>query len=1364
MARILLLLCLAFAGFSASGVAQSKTELLWSNEQGCGFVLSTETCPIETFEAENASYSVVRLGPDFELESKAMEPELPYRSFLLALPVGSQAQVTVSEGESVEWTDVRLRPVGLPSFEDQMLTSVEYVEGESYRRDAWIPSTPAVATSPNLLQDWNTVYVNVYPVRYNPVQKRLRLYKKLTVTVVFSPGNQRVAYRQAGRTEKSTADNLFLNHPSAAQFKVRAASAMLRKTSNGMNTGDWYKIRITEEGVYKLDKTFFESLGISASTIDPSTIKIYNNGGGLLPVLPAGLDLSNPSDPVGVSGLALRENAIVVEGESDGKFDNNDYVLFYGRGNRYWKFDPSRNKHVYQLNYYSEENIYWLTFNDGVDGLRMETRASTGDNPAPQASFRDNFHFEKDETNFHESGLLWVFDLLTSGQNATYPASSDMPSGGLIKDPLTGTAADYTVRFKGANNKSSQHRFSVMVDNNGPYTTSVFSYAAAKFLSFSIPLSQISQGRLSVTYQPTSSGSQAALDWFEIQYDRMLIMRDGELAVFSPIPAGNYQYTINTRDADPGKVKVWDITTPWSTREIQRSTGAGNVTFSDTTNIGSPKRYYVFSTSRTKSVSKSKVERDRNSDLQSGANSADYVIITPRAFMDEADRLAQHRSAYNGFKTMVVDVQDIFDEFAGGIPDPTAIRDFLRYAYYRWQTPNKSDRLSHVLLMGDADYDYRNIVVRSNHNWVPTYYIHNDSPEAGYFLYNRQVDEAFTWINDVSVAFTIDEPYAFPYFQLASPDISIGRIPCNTVDEASNCITKTIFHETQSTQAAWRQTIAFVADDEIADQSIHELSLHTEPTESLAVDTTKIPSYLIQDKIYLIDYPYEWAGTRRRKILARDALIERINQGALIINYVGHGNPRQLAHEEVYLHARDFPLIVNRDKYFLFTNFSCSFAMFDQLNVQGGGEELVVAKERGCFGLLAATRAVFAVNNTNLMISIFKFLKVQGNIGEAIRLGKVERFSDQDNKQKYNYLGDPAADIHYATRNVRFDLTQPAVLTALSPVTLTGSVEGQPGIIDTDFNGTLLVSVFDRSLAKTYTSDVNQRITYALEPPVLYRGRVRVTDGTFSTTFVTPRDISYSYKQGSVIAYGADGEVYAGGSSRQIVIDSVSAVLADTTGPSIQIEFEGQSFASGDAVRRTPTMKIVLRDSSGINVTGAMGHQFQAIIDDRHVYDISEAFAYDVGSYRSGSAQVTLSGLAIGKHSARILAFDNANNPSSASFNFEVLNTEDSDFNQSRIQIDRLMNYPNPFRSSTNFTFVVSHSAAEVQITIYTVSGKRIRRLDSQANFGYNSIPWDGRDEDGSRLANGVYLYKVKVKSLDNASESHTIGKLMIAR
>ena len=118
---------------------------------------------------------------------------------------------------------------------------------------------------------------------------------------------------------------------------------------------------------------------------------------------------------------------------------------------------------------------------------------------------------------------------------------------------------------------------------------------------------------------------------------------------------------------------------------------------------------------------------------------------------------------------------------------------------------------------------------------------------------------------------------------------------------------------------------------------------------------------------------------------------------------------------------------------------------------------------------------------------------------------------------------------------------------------------------------------------------------------------------------------------------------------------------------------------------------------------------------------------------------------------------DNSNNSTKAYFDFVLVES-------GKLQISDVMNYPNPFRSATSFTFV-SSADAEVKISIYTVAGRLIRVIDGvPVNPGFNRIAWDGLDEDGDRLANGIYFYKIKVTSLLDGNEKSVeyLGKMAV--
>ncbi len=1357
--------------WTAEGTAQTgNVRLIGSDEQSCTFRFVTGDYEQVSFTAGPVTYQSLRFGGALNGHTVPGEPAVWTATVPLLVPSGADVRVSVDPGTATDLNGVHLAPVPHQGFDrDDLHSSFDYREGPVYSGAAPFPSELVRVSETARYRDWTMVVVTVCPMQYFPLQKRLRLYEQLTVRAVFTGGRTVRGPGMASPGELVRAEHAFINASMAARFQVRPAQPLRRSTSP-LSTGTWYKIRIADEGLYKLDRKFFEDLGLRLRDIDPRTIKIYNNGGDTLPMVPPDLDLSDPLNPTGVEGLVLKENPILVAGENDGTFDNDDYVLFYGRGPHNWYWDSRTGAYRFHSNFYSDENVYWLTFNDPTPGERISLRPSPAGTAQPQTNFLDRFHFERDRYNPHESGLVWLFGLMNSGQTTAYPSTADVPSASFLRDRDVSGKVVYRLKFKGANPNGSNNRFTVSVDGAGSYQTQYFSALVSRLLTFTLDGSQVTAGRCDVTFNPGSPTASAGLDWLQIDYYRKLMLADGTLHMFSPLEDGVYQYTVDTRSHSPSGVRVFDVTDGTHLVECPVSAGTGSVTFSDSVTSGQPRRYLAVSRDAYTTVKSSQAVLDRNSDLRNTTNSADYIIITAREFMAEAQTLAQHRTTFNGFRSMVVDIEDVFDEFGGGIPDPTAVRDFLRYAYYRWEAPAKGDHVSYVLLMGDGDYDYRNAIVKGRHNWIPTYQIESHNSDGGYSIDSRQVDDAFTWLNESRVAYYHDGVEAYPFMIGYAAEFSIGRIPCTSAEEADAAVEKIMAHENYENLESWRHTITLIADDEFADGgNNNELNLHLNEVEGLAEDTSAIPGYYVRRKIYLTDFPYQRAGARRVKPGSRDAFLSQINKGSVIFNYVGHGNPKQLAHEEVYVSDRDFPKIHNKDRYFLFTNFSCSFARFDMAGEQGGGERMVVARQKGVFGLLAATRAVYASPNTILMRQIFRKLKLSGIVGDGVLKGKLTR-GTESNTEKFNYLGDPATTLWYASRNIRFNLSQPLVIGALKRHSLSGFVDDGSGTPLNTFNGEIAVTVHDKASAKTYLAECDTppclTSTYRTDPNVIFRGKATVVNGTFTVDFVAPRDISYSFENGSIVTYAFDGSQYAGGYTTSVIIDSTTASTTDTTGPELTVSFEGQNFTSGDAVPQDPVLLLRLEDSSGINVTGSMGHQIQLAIDNKTTYNLADVFMSDVDTYRSGTVRMRLGGVAIGKHTATVTAFDQANNVTSRSFTFDVVSTSTASGDPAPITLSQMMNYPNPFRTRTHFTFVINHAAADVEIRIYTISGRLIKKLEAPApsTFGYNAVEWDGRDEDGNRVANGVYLYKLRVRSLENTTRAESIGKLMIAK
>ncbi len=299
---------------------------------------------------------------------------------------------------------------------------------------------------------------------------------------------------------------------------------------------------------------------------------------------------------------------------------------------------------------------------------------------------------------------------------------------------------------------------------------------------------------------------------------------------------------------------------------------------------------------------------------------------------------------------------------------------------------------------------------------------------------------------------------------------------------------------------------------------------------------------------------------------------------------------------------------------------------------------------------------------------------------------------------------------------------------------------------------------FDSKKDVTYTTEAGSQISYTLWGNPIFRGDVEVNQGRFEASFIVPKDISYGAHTARLSCYFSNDQTDGHGSKDSIEVGG-SSDLIDTKGPEITIYFKGhENFVTGEMINQDPELITRIRDDkSGINITGEIGHKIMLTVDGEQNNDITEYFHYDEGSYLEGTLQYQLTGLELGEHQITLKAWDNANNSSTQSILFRIVPREE-------IRIERVFNYPNPFSTSTHFTFEINQDA-EIEIKIYTTSGLLIKHIERvEAQPGFNMIHWDGLDDMGDRLANGVYLYKIIAKAHIDGKRirKEVLGRLMI--
>jgi len=727
-----------------------------------------------------------------------------------------------------------------------------------------------------------------------------------------------------------------------------------------------------------------------------------------------------------------------------------------------------------------------------------------------------------------------------------------------------------------------------------------------------------------------------------------------------------------------------------------------------------------------------------NSNLLDQSKSADYIIITRKSLMDYGNEIAELRSH---LKTEVVSVEDIFFYFNSGVQDPVAFRNFIRYAYNNWQTPS----ISYVLLLGDGHYDYRNITLKDS-IIVPTFQIYGIKE-----LTSRESDLFYT---QLETRINSTAPSAI------YPSIAIGRIPVENELDAERIVEKLKIYDQNPVKDGWQTKITFVADDDITgtEPKTSELA-HLTQAEKLL----KLPELdrFNLTKIYISGYPTIPGGRGRLKPLATQALIDQINRGTLIVNYTGHGSPTQWAHETLFNFERDYSKINNDAKFPLIIAATCDFGLFDNPNHISFTEALIWKEKSGSIATLAPTRLVYSQPNFLINERFYENLFPDG--GASIPLGEafiqsISTSSSNENDQKYHLLGDPAMTLADAREEIEITNITPDTLNALSKVQVNAKVKVE-GSFTTNFNGGAVLLVND-AVFEDINTQGGTHDSYNLPGPLVFRGEVSVSDGNMEGNFIVPKSIRYKDKNtGRLTLYAWDDNtnLTATGYRKDLLLLGSSSLNKENDGPEIDIFFDGQeNFTSGDIISSNPILMAELNDESGINLTGQLGHRIELRIDETQTIDISESFTYERDSFTKGVIHYPITNLEPGDHSLTLKAFDNLNNISEQTIEFKITSSNG-------LVLADVVNYPNPFKRRTDFTFQTNKDGAEASVKIYTLSGRLIEKLEGHfSKAGYNEIEWNGLDRDGNTLANGVYLYKIILK--DGKDKKEKIEKMVVLK
>lgn len=1118
-------------------------------------------------------------------------------------------------------------------------------------------------------------------------------------------------------------------------------------TVSALSDGDIYKLAVAQNGVYKLTYDFLKNqLKINnIDNIDPRAIKLYGNGGGMLPTDVAA---DRPDD--------LLENAIFISGQDDGKFDSQDFILFYGEGPDKWRYNPVTGTFNMVKNIYDTESYYFLKIGPG-NGLRIANQPNETNTSFTATAFNDFARLEQDKLNLlHEwkdraqgSGQKWFGDYFRVAREYNYPAVFQFPN------LITGVPAVVNAEMALRADRPSHFRLQINgVELISDIATAVYdlddnnrSYANTASLAGQAALAG-DQVDAKVIYPLPAGASESEgwLDFIQLNVQRQLRMSGDQMAFRNVETIGQTAATYVLDNAGP-QIQVWDITNPLGPKIQQNTLEGAQLRFGAP---GGALREFIAFDNTKNFPTPTPIGKIANQNLH-GITDIDMVIVYHPDFESQAQRLAQHRAEHSGLSVSIAPVENIYNEFSSGKLDPTAIRDFARMIFER------TERFKYLLLLGDGSFDPRDIYALGN-NFIPTYQQESFNP-----LYAFPSDDYYALFSNGGNSNALS----------GILNIAVGRLPAKTSAEAESLINKIISYDTApASMRDWRNRVLFVSDDE-------DINLHIDSADAIAVDISQnFPNFNI-DKLYIDAFPQESTPAGDRYSQVNQSIDRAVFRGLLVMAYLGHGGPKGWAQERI-LNITEIQDWDNSDRLPLFLTATCSFTGFDDPGFVSAGEETILNPNGGAVGLLSTTRAVYANENALLTeAALLNLFTKEDNaipaIGVAMQHAKNSFTSPTitTNSRKFALIGDPAMVLavpRYGVTTTKInnrDVSDgaPDTLRALQRVTIEGLIVDENGQHLTNFNGLVYPTIYDKTATvTTLGQDPGSRVrNFNVQRNILFKGRASVQNGAFSFTFVIPKDINYTFGPGKISYYAADESrmIDAAGAYGNVIIGGTyPGGLADDQGPLVNVYMNTEDFVFGSITNDKPVLLVKLQDDNGINVAGnSIGHDLEGVLNDdtQNSLLLNDFYEAELDDYTKGLVRYPMSKLPEGRHRIRVKAWDVSNNSGEGLTEFIVASSEG-------IALRRVLNYPNPFTDNTCFQF--DHNMAgqqlDVLVQIYTVSGRLVKTIDHTmfsdgALRRDDCIHWDGRDDFGDRLANGVYLYKVKVRA--NAGTGNLNGE-----
>ncbi|MHB1688482.1 MAG: C25 family cysteine peptidase [Ignavibacteriaceae bacterium] len=841
----------------------------------------------------------------------AGEPWLPAYYINIGIPNNSNPQVKILSLDKTVYQNKFILPMPAEDPSKKPL-SVSDLNENIYSKNNLFPSEPANVIDNYFYRYSHIIILNASPFQFNPVSRELIFNRKILVEVTFG-SLSKISIQSAGRiNDPKTYEfikNSVVNKNEAVNWIGESKTGFIKKSfsvqSNWYDPAkSYYQIYLNKKGLYRITYQQLAAAGV-----------VFNN------VLISKLELLNDGNQIPV---------YISDNNNDGIFDQGDYFEFIG-------YPPKATPYA-ATNIYNVDNVYFFSTELDSSGLRYIVQ--DGLPKTWDYTFQTNYamqHFEKDSL-YESLGYagddkrdFWLWDN-ASAQHGTIQHSFEAHFDGLKEFNYDSAHVKIKVQLQGLTINSG-----CSVDHNAYiYLTNQLlgsiSWAGQNTATFEkiitiskdsiklYPTGNVLRVQVTGDVCPLTSSDEIAINWFDVEYWRDNRADTNHLEFSSPPNAA-------------GKIRYWTwrfirdsikIFIPQKNKIIKNALiphdEYNSAFFVDS--VFSPVDY--FCAGYDYFLSPDSIKKSAQSDLKNTSNGADYIIITHPDFKSVAERLADFRSknfpdsSIANPRIKIVYVNQIYNEFSNGLLDPNALKNFVKYSFTNWQKPSPS----YVVLLGDMSHDYRHLLSTSHPSFVPSI------P-----YYSNTLGES---VSDNMIAAVSDDIH---------PDLAIGRLSCETEAEGNILIDK-LMNYPQDNSKPWKQNVLMLSS-----------GLSQADEDNLGLNDASVQleqSYLIPNGFHstkVMRYPnrpeylqYQGGGPEIR---------DKINQGAALINYYGHGGGYQW--DLTFLND-DIYLLNNEGRLPLILSVTCYTAHFDDQDVFGEQFNKVAGKGSiGFFGNVGLT-------------------------------------------------------------------------------------------------------------------------------------------------------------------------------------------------------------------------------------------------------------------------------------------------------------------------------------------------------------------------------------------------------------------------